>query len=143
MEKLNDERIVDACAVHAWETNRLFVWALTPPEGNQAIPTWGNDGPDDEDRMRRMARAVLEEDLTAEDKHQQWVTHMLACGWTRGPGPDAENKKHPMLVPFAELPHTQAMKESLVVASINAMATALGHSRRPMATATVETKKEG
>jgi hypothetical protein len=133
MEKLSDVVIEQACAQHAHETNRAFVSAV---DAGISIAPWHYLDAESIDRTRRMVLYVLREDGTAESKHEFWCASMREQGWSFGPGPDHKNMKHPLLVPWTDVPHTQQVKEVLVVASIRAMAMALGHSRMPMATAT-------
>jgi ryanodine receptor 2 len=46
---------------------------------------------------------ALTERLAA-NAHDIWARHRLAEGWTYGPSRDDRAKKHPDLVPYAELP---------------------------------------
>lgn len=43
----------------------------------------------------------------AEHAHDVWAQHRLADGWTHGPRRDDAAKKHPCLVPYAELPDSE------------------------------------
>jgi hypothetical protein len=43
----------------------------------------------------------------AEHIHDTWAAERLAQGWTRGPARDDTTKKHPCLVPYAELPESE------------------------------------
>ncbi len=45
----------------------------------------------------------------------------LAAGWTYGPAKDPEAKRHPCLVPFAELPANQQAKDRLFFAVVSAL----------------------
>lgn len=42
-------------------------------------------------------------DYGAEDSHMAWCSHMTEQGWSYADEYDAANRKHPNLVPFAEL----------------------------------------
>jgi hypothetical protein len=124
--KLADEVIEVACARHAWETNRAFCSAL----GADTVP-WEFAQHEWRDKMRSTVKFVLDGG-TAESKHGKWCENMRADGWSYGPEKNEQYKHHPMLQEWEKLSHTQRIKEELVVASINAMALALGHSKRPM-----------
>ena len=43
----------------------------------------------------------------AEHNHDLWAEQRLADGWTWGPRRDDAAKKHPCLVPYAELPESE------------------------------------
>ena len=54
----------------------------------------------------RVALGELLERL-AENAHDHWATLRLERGWRWGPMRDDEQKTHPDLVPFAELPESE------------------------------------
>ena len=60
-----------------------------------------------------MAAVSLSPDLVAlterlaEHTHDLWAIKRLADGWTHGPTRDDANKKHPCLVPYADLPDSE------------------------------------
>jgi hypothetical protein len=43
----------------------------------------------------------------AENAHDIWARQRLADGWTYGPMRDDPDKKHPCLVPYADLPESE------------------------------------
>ena len=43
----------------------------------------------------------------AEHTHDTWARQRLADGWTYGPSRDDAHKRHPGLVPYAELSETE------------------------------------
>jgi hypothetical protein len=43
----------------------------------------------------------------AENAHDHWARQRLSEGWTWGSRRDDEKKKHPDLVPYAELPESE------------------------------------
>jgi ryanodine receptor 2 len=47
----------------------------------------------------------------AEHAHDVWAYERLKQGWTYGPKRDDANKKHPCLVPYAELPETEKVHD--------------------------------
>jgi len=59
------------------------------------------------------ARVTLTSELTAlterlaENAHDLWAKQRLADGWSYGPKRDDAAKKHPCLVPYAELPESE------------------------------------
>jgi ryanodine receptor 2 len=43
----------------------------------------------------------------AEHNHDVWAQQRLADGWTYGPARDDARKRHPCLVPYAQLPEAE------------------------------------
>lgn len=43
----------------------------------------------------------------AENTHDVWAAQRVKDGWTYGPKRDDANKKHPCLVPYADLPESE------------------------------------
>ena len=43
----------------------------------------------------------------AENAHDLWAAQRIKDGWTWGPTRDDSAKKHPCLVPYAELPESE------------------------------------
>lgn len=58
---------------------------------------------------------------TAEEQHQLWCHEKKRTGWTYGAVKDPDNKKHPCLVPYAELPPEQRRKDHLFRAIVLAL----------------------
>ena len=48
-----------------------------------------------------------------EEQHEQWAKFKKDTGWTYGATLDAKKKTHPCLLPYAELPVEQKLKDSL------------------------------
>jgi ryanodine receptor 2 len=47
----------------------------------------------------------------AENAHDVWARERLAQGWTHGPKRDDAQKKHPCLVPYADLPESEKVHD--------------------------------
>lgn len=128
-EKLDDGAIENACARHAYETNGAFLYAMSIDQ-----QPWRWVQTPERLRAMEMVRLILHEDKTAEELHAMRCEKRRAEGWSYGPNKSDEHKHDPMLQPWEELPHAQRAKDTLVVASVNAMAMTLGHSKRPLET---------
>lgn len=58
---------------------------------------------------------------TPEESHQNWMQFKLDHGWKLGPVKNEETKEHPLLVPYAELPASQQVKDHLFVAIVTTL----------------------
>lgn len=58
---------------------------------------------------------------TPEQSHESWTKFKVDHGWTLGPVKDEAKKEHPLLVPYADLPPAQQVKDALFVAIVNAL----------------------
>jgi hypothetical protein len=54
--------------------------------------------------------------------HEAWMRDKLDTGWTYGPVKDPEAKTHPCIVPFADLPKEQQIKDWIFRAVVHAIA---------------------
>ena len=59
---------------------------------------------------------------TPEQLHQSWCDFKAADGWTYGETKDADQKSHPCLVPYSELPADQRIKDDLFQAIVRSLA---------------------
>ena len=74
------------------------------------------------------------EGQTPEQLHESWCAGKIRDGWTFGPVKDAATKTHPCLVPYADLPEDQRIKDAVFQAIVRAFATA-AHVERVARTA--------
>ena len=97
-------------AVFAHELNRAYCQLL----GDESQPSW-NDAPQwMVDSAEAGARAIIEGAITTPaDSHASWMRLKLATGWSYGEVKDVVAKTHPCLVPYAELPREQQLKDLL------------------------------
>ncbi len=60
-----------------------------------------------------VAPAVLESrmETLAEAEHDGWMAHRASNGWTFGAVRDDAAKRHPSMIPYAELPETEKEKD--------------------------------
>lgn len=54
-------------------------------------------------------------------QHDAWMKEKIEAGWVYGPEKDAEKKTHPCIVPYAQLPHFQRLKDALFVGIVDAL----------------------
>ena len=62
----------------------------------------------------------------AENAHDIWAQKRLSQGWTYGPRRDDDQKTHPCLVPYGDLPPDEADYDRAVVTGVIKAALALG-----------------
>lgn len=60
--------------------------------------------------------------MTPEQMHKEWCDFKRAHGWTYGPEKDPEQKTHPCLVEWNELPDRQKIKDIVFLANVRALA---------------------
>ena len=101
------------------EANRAYCKAM----GDDSHQPW-DDAPDWQ-RNSAVAgvRAVVEGQVfDAEQLHRNWMRDKMADGWKWGKVKDAEQKTHPGMVPFAELPESERKKDTLFANIVKALA---------------------
>lgn len=64
---------------------------------------------------------VADPDAGPEARHSAWVDGMLTDGWALGDEINEQNKTHPMLMSFDELPESEQIKEKLLHAVVRSM----------------------
>jgi hypothetical protein len=119
--RMTNDQIIAACAQAAHEMNRIYCEA----NGDPSQPGWAGAEEWQRDFSIKGATQALAGD-TPEKQHEQWSADKLAAGWKLGPVKDPGKKEHPCLVPYGELPPWQQRKDSLYIATVRAMASALG-----------------
>jgi hypothetical protein len=98
------------------ETNRA--WCETTGDFSQK--PWDNA----EEWQRQSAIegvGVALNGATPEQQHDAWCDSKLRDGWVYGDVKDADAKTHPCLVPYADLPAEQKIKDGLFVAVVSTL----------------------
>ena len=101
------------------EANRALQLLQADPAPS---PAW-DDAPE---WQRESAAEGVEKAIdgaTPEELHQSWVDFKVEDGWTFGATKDAGARTHPCLVPYAELPEEQRIKDRLFSAIVTALST--------------------
>lgn len=60
-------------------------------------------------------------DAPRSSQHEAWYSDKASAGWKYGPVKDAEEKTHPCMVPYDELPEEQKKKDALFQAIVDAL----------------------
>lgn len=64
---------------------------------------------------------VANPNQTPEQSHESWLAHKIADGWVYGPVKDTDKKEHPCMVPYADLPDEQRIKDALFTTTVKAI----------------------
>jgi hypothetical protein len=64
----------------------------------------------------------------AENAHEVWARARLAQGWTYGPARDDAGKRHPCLIPYADLPESEKVHDRNTAMETLKAVVALGYS---------------
>ena len=112
---LSDDQIeAIACACH--EVNRAYCAVI----GDNSQVAWA-DAPEWQRESAKMGILRVYNNSTPEELHQSWCDQKVADGWRYGPFKDAAQKVHPCLVPYAELPAEQKVKDDLFQTTAGAL----------------------
>ena len=115
------ETMLLSCAIAAHTVNRVYCETL----GDHSQPEWDNlSGEIKASCLEGVRFNIANPDATPEAVHVAWLTARLADGWAWGIVKDVENKLHPCMSPYDELPHWQQMKDHLFKAVIISVAEA-------------------
>ncbi|ALV20752.1 RyR domain-containing protein [Carnobacterium antarcticum] len=63
----------------------------------------------------------LENDVTPEQSHENWLKDKVEDGWVYGDTKDVELKTHPCIVPYDDLPIEQRTKDFLFKAVVDSL----------------------
>ena len=113
--KTNDH---DTIARVAHEAMRAYKAGL----GEERIPDWDEAPQWMRDSTLEAVRSRIEAtEAPPSAQHEAWMAEKEAAGWCYGPVKDAENKTHPMMVPYEELPTKERYKDALIQSVIDAL----------------------
>lgn len=113
-----DELGVIMIASICHEANRAYCLAALNDDSQPAwvdAPAWQRDS------AIEGVRKHLTGYLDPQESHNSWMSHKLRDGWRYGEAKDPEAKTHPCLLPYAELPLEQQLKDHVFGAIVNAL----------------------
>jgi len=113
--------LIEAAAHAAHEANRAYCLAL----GDASHAPWESAPDWQKDSVRLGVAGVLRGNSPSRS-HAAWCEYKTAHGWRLGPVKDVEKKEHPCLLPYDQLPPAQQAKDAIFVATVSAIASALG-----------------
>lgn len=110
---------VAAIAMLCHEVNRAYCAAM----GDTSQVPWG-DAPEwqKESAMAGVQQILDHPETTPEQSHEAWMKLKIEQGWVWGEVKDAVRKQHHCLMPYANLPMEQRVKDYLFGATVRAAA---------------------
>lgn len=111
------DALINNCAMFCHEMNRVYCISM----GDNTQPAW-HDAPEwqKNSALNGVFFHFANPTADASASHQYWFDEKQADGWTYGPVKDPLAKKHPCMVPFAELPFEQQFKDHLFRTAVHA-----------------------
>ncbi len=113
---------IEDIAAIAHNVNRVYCRRIndfSQPLWEEA-PQWQKDS-----AIAGVKSYINDPTITPEKSHEGWMRLKLQEGWSCGPVKDADKKEHPCMVPYDELPLQQKVKDTLFLAVVAALHSAL------------------
>lgn len=114
---MTDRLTVGQIAHVCHEANR----ALQQIIGDRVISPHWEFAPNDQRRSSRAGVVAALDGATPEELHAKWCADKDADGWVWGPEKNPLEKSHPCMVPYADLPAEQRLKDRLFAAIVTAL----------------------
>lgn len=109
---------LELIAAVAHESVRAYKEAL----GQEAPPAWQQAPEWMQEATRQAVTARLgDADAPPSVQHEAWLEEKRANGWCYGPVKDPDQKTHPLMVPYEELPDSERRKDALIQAVVDAL----------------------
>lgn len=110
-----DARLI---AMVCHEANRAYCASL----GDNSQPVWA-EAPEwqRQSAINGVTFHINNPDAGDSASHENWMAEKVADGWTYGDVKDPDNKKHPCIVPFDQLPLEQQRKDRLFRSIVHAL----------------------
>lgn len=109
-----DKFEIEACTKAAYENHRIFCEAM----GDQSHVPWEFLHDDLKAVARHATVGIATHDHNAERSHQAWVDLKRSQGWNFGQKKSEQDKTHPCLVEWRDLPFEQQAKDELWIQSV-------------------------
>lgn len=89
----------------------------------EAVPPPWDEAPD---WMRESTHAAVlagieDPQAPPSAQHEAWLAEKKAAGWRYGPVKDPQEKTHPCMVPYEQLPDSERRKDALVQGVVDAL----------------------
>ena len=96
------------------EVNRAYCQAC----GDNSILPWDEESEDKRVSIISGVEYAVSGDRSPEEMHQAWLAGMEQAGWKYGDEKDEEERTHPCMLPYEELPLVQRIKDHLFTAVV-------------------------
>ncbi len=111
---MNAQQIAKVCH----EANREYCRLI----GDYSQEHWDSAAPwQRESAIRGVEYALAHPDAPASSQHEAWLNDKLREGWVYAAVKDPTKKHHPCILPYAELPPEQRVKDALFLAVVRAL----------------------
>lgn len=119
---MTDKSTILSIAAVCHEVNRAYCQSL----GDYTQPAW-DDAPEWQKSSACMGVELHlnNPDAGPQASHESWMKQKLEEGWKYGAYKDPDNKLHPCIVPFNELPREQQAKDFIFRGVVHAVTKAL------------------
>jgi len=114
--------LIDALSELCHEVNRAYCEA----HGDLTHKPWADTDTELRVSVAKGVTSLLTSDLTPEQLHSLWAEERTRQGWKYGAFKDVENKLHPNLVPYDQLPGEQKVKDYLFRAVVRTIQRQVG-----------------
>ncbi len=114
---LHDVPLVQGIARVCHEANRAYCQVI----GDDSQRSWSDAEPWQRESAMKGVEFALSGESTPREQHEAWMADKVAAGWVYGTVKDAEQKTHPCLVPYHDLPVEQQKKDALFRAIVLAL----------------------
>lgn len=111
------EARIQMMAECAYNVNRAYCQAI----GDTSIAPWKDALSQTKEGYIKDVRSRLDNPLSPAGQHSLWMEHKIADGWKYGAIKDDENRLHPAMVAYDDLPQEQKVKDFLFQAVIDSL----------------------
>jgi hypothetical protein len=120
---ITEKEIIDSIAKATHEINRIYCLHL----GDISQSEWADAPQWQKESAREGILAILENPkMMPDDQHALWMAEKLKNGWIYGKEKNEENKTHPCLVPYEQLPFAQRAKDMIFGSVVRGLASHFG-----------------
>lgn len=117
MTGIRDALLILAIAEVAHEANRTYCKVI----GDESQSSWSYaENWQQESAINGVKFHIDNPNATPEDSHKNWMREKFKTGWEYGEEKDIENKFHPCLMPYEDLPVEQKIKDSIFIGVVRA-----------------------
>lgn len=117
---MTEDEMRETCAKACHEMNRVYCES----QGDFSQKSWEEAVEWQRVSARNGVTNVLN-GVMGDALHEAWRQEKIADGWTWAEEKNAEKKQHPCLVPWAQLPMAQKVKDHVFVNTVNLMMSSL------------------